>query len=1002
MEGQAKKTENGWVRRVQGIGRAASALLVMLWSVTVAAEAVVYLADESQLDSSSAAPQHALPVLFVHGHKPSLSSDPDPNYQINWQKPFGSLPSFKQALDLSQNASLDIEPYYIHFEDQGRSMVEDAADIADAVERILARHDPSHIPGTQNPTTAVKVAIIAYSKGTISSRLYLKSLQVQQAGLPAPRVSFNPISELVAISPPNHGLALADLYTATTTSLRQLNNGYKQNCDSFSSFPFDLTEQEDFIEELNGHSIEDSQTAPLGSYSSEAPGSRSNGTHPSQGTLYLTLVADGGRDFVGGSQPSADCQGRVLAMNLAPDAEHREFSSIAPGETDTGLTDSDVHQETVHTPDVMCMALYTVVHHRAPEDEDGDFVSENFQCAMPTGVPVVPPRAALVQVLDLSGSMLTLACAGCDPKLQVLQEAVQIFVDLWSLAAGPADQVGVQLFGSQVRPLDPNAPPLLPVTSANAEAINTRVAGLTTVPAELTAMGGGLQQAIGILQQPQNAAIPQRHVLLFSDGMQNVNPMVEWVDGSLKIIEVPGRPASNVTAQDLVLDPGSLGGIRVHTIGVGATEPYMTRLVEIATATEGTPYSTLAPDEMLRQHFIETLIEVLRGNSPQLVDYRRATLTGDSATESFVIGRGGRRVILKLSWRPGNSLAFRVKKGGADLTSLGRMVKRDFYQLFVLELPVRAQGQAIDSEGAWELQISGRKGVGYEVAAIVDEPTLDYRLSLARPLVAAGEPLEIRLRLSSEGRPLTAADTVQAVVQRPGNSLANLLAEPPIAGEPREPQVEGAGAAATRLQRLLEQKTTQARLAPAAHSLTLSHVGDGEYLGTFTATEIPGPYAITVHMAGEDPVLGAYRRRATLSGLVRAGAAVASHSELSLKPLAVAGGLRRLELMIIPRDRFGNHIGPDYGGQLQLTVDGKPRHSVVTDGLDGSYLTEFAIEEGTEPALRLSVLGATLFEGPVSEITTRKPASRLGLWLAVVLVLILLAVVVLRIRSALR
>lgn len=999
MPGKTGRTGADRARILRRLCRTLTTFLVLLWSVTAAAEAVVYLADGSQLAAGSAAPPAgSRPVLFVHGHKPALDSDPDPNYRINWQKPFGTLPSFKQALELAQNAGLELEAYYIHFEDQGRSMVQDAADIADAVERILARHDPSYTPGMANPVTPVQVAIIAYSKGTISSRLYLKSLHEVQPGLPMPRPGFNPISEFIAISPPNHGLALGDLYTFNTTSLRQLNNGYKQDCSQFN-LP-NLRDQEDFIADLNGHPIQDSQTAPLGSYPSEAPGSRSNGTHPSQGTLYLTLVADGGRDFVGGSQPSGDCQGRVLAKNLAPNAEHREFASVAPGETDTGPTDSTVHQETVHTPDVMCMALYTVVHHRVPEDEDGDFVSEHFQCALSNGVPVVPPRTALVQVLDLSGSMLTPACAGCDSKLQVLQEAVQIFVDLWGLAAGPADQVGVQLFGSQVRPLDASAPPLLPVTSANASAITTQVAELTTAPGELTAMGGGLQQAITLLQQPQNIGIPQRHVLLFSDGMQNLNPMVEPSGGSLKIIEVAGRPASNVAALPQPVDLASLGGIRVHTIGVGATEPFMTRLTEIAEEAEGTPYATLAPDEVLRQHFIETLIEALRGNSPQLVDYRRATLSGDSATESFVIGRGARRVVLKLSWKPGRTLRFTVHKGDVDLTKQGRVVQRDFYQLFVLDLPARVQGQTIDSEGEWTLQISGPQGAGYEVAAIVDEPTLDYRLSLARRLVAAGEPLEIRLQLSTDGHPLTAVDQVQAGLQRPGNSLANLLAESPGVSGSQEPQVEGAGAARGRLQQLLEQKGTQAKLAPVTDAITLTYIGDGEYRGSFSGTRTPGPYHITVQVAGEDPVLGTYRRRMTLNALVRAGAVSADNSEVSLTPVAEAEEPGKLQLVMTPRDRFGNYIGPDYGGQLQLAMDGQRLRVPVTDVLNGSYVTELTLEAGTDPNLSVSVGDATLFEGPVSQLRPKEPAPRLGLWIALAVGLILLAVVALGRRSA--
>ena len=43
-----------------------------------------------------------------------------------------------------------------------------------------------------SPSTSVRVAIISFSKGTVSARLYLKSLETQQFDLPAPRAGFNP------------------------------------------------------------------------------------------------------------------------------------------------------------------------------------------------------------------------------------------------------------------------------------------------------------------------------------------------------------------------------------------------------------------------------------------------------------------------------------------------------------------------------------------------------------------------------------------------------------------------------------------------------------------------------------------------------------------------------------------------------------------------------------------------------------------------------------------
>lgn len=345
--------------------------------------------EESTLSGETPALQGKLPVLFVHGHNLVSPNDADFNYRKNWYDSVNSLPSFKQTLDLPANAWLDIEPYYIRFQDQDRSIVEDAREIAWAVEHILHRHDPTHVPFAANPSTTVKVALIAYSKGTISSRLYLKSLHEQQYDLPPPRDGFSPVSEFIAIAPPNHGLA-AGAITAFSLALKQLNNGYRDDC---TQYVLHRTESEDFIETLNGHAIEDSRPPPSagpnwspGTHLTEAPGSRSNGSPSSAGILYVVLYANSdennvGRDFVGGEYPSDDCQGRVLARNLAPDAENIEVSAI-PGQDPT-----NVHINTVHTPEVICLALYTVARDRVPNDPD------TFACEKIGQIPLIPqPR----------------------------------------------------------------------------------------------------------------------------------------------------------------------------------------------------------------------------------------------------------------------------------------------------------------------------------------------------------------------------------------------------------------------------------------------------------------------------------------------------------------------------------------------------------------------------------------------------------------------------------
>ena len=152
------------------VSRSLAVLAIVLTIGLLSAKAVeVHLADGSLLSQNSPSPDGRVPVLFVHGHNPNNEAT-DPNFENDWQESLNGLPSFKQTLDAPANSGLSIEQYYIRFLDQSHSITEDARDISDAIELILHRHDPDY----PAHATSVRVVIIAFSKGTISSRQYFK------------------------------------------------------------------------------------------------------------------------------------------------------------------------------------------------------------------------------------------------------------------------------------------------------------------------------------------------------------------------------------------------------------------------------------------------------------------------------------------------------------------------------------------------------------------------------------------------------------------------------------------------------------------------------------------------------------------------------------------------------------------------------------------------------------------------------------------------------------
>jgi len=338
-------------------------------------------------------PLPSIPVLFVHGHLR--------NFQETWLEPVNGFTSFGAAL--TANSHLGIKPYFINFQDNNRSIVEDAVEIGQAVDIILDLHNSNYDPGNPDSITR-KIVIIAYSKGTISTRLYLKTLYPSEEGffsdvlggptvLPDRDANFRPVSEFIAISPPNHGLK--QLVTSSSPlSVKQLNNGYGIFCQ-----PLDDYAATDFIAKLNGHPIQDTHiSANLieQNYPNEAPGSRSIEQPSDKGILYVTFYSERNRDLVGGDTPSAvkypllsncpNAEGRKLARNLADNAENFPIraESIPIGTNIPGSNEIIVHRNTVHACEVIYQSLYTAAHHQPPSS-----IYDNI-CTSENSVPDIP------------------------------------------------------------------------------------------------------------------------------------------------------------------------------------------------------------------------------------------------------------------------------------------------------------------------------------------------------------------------------------------------------------------------------------------------------------------------------------------------------------------------------------------------------------------------------------------------------------------------------------
>jgi hypothetical protein len=405
-----------------------------------------------------------------------------------------------------------------------------------------------------------------------------------------------------------------------------------------------------------------------------------------------------------------------------------------------------------------------------------------------------------------------------------------------------------------------------------------------------------------------------------------------------------------------------LQGITVDTIGVGAGQAFLDLLGDVAGETGGRTLATTAPDDDLRRFFVEELINALRGFSPQLVGYRRGALaTAGGGAETFTVNEGARKLVLKLSWRRGAKLDFRVLKDGVDVTGAGRMVSGQFYRIFALDLP--AAGIA-NSGGQWRMEIGGASGLAYEAAAIVDEHRLRYDIALGNLPNLVGRPLDLAVRLAADGKALVRDVTVDAVLQRPRLAAGNLLAEAdtnPRIGEPGQRLGE------RRLLALAGDKRAWAQLQPLSEKITLRHTGDGIYR-TRLKTTIPGIYTVTVTIRGRHPQLGAFERSETATAILRFGDAVLAESALRLREHRMSGTARAVELVLRPTDRYGNLLGPGLASRVVAELPAGRVVGGAQDLGDGRYLFLFVLPKGADPRVTLSVGSGVLYRGAIGDL----------------------------------
>lgn len=528
-------------------------------------------------------------------------------------------------------------------------------------------------------------------------------------------------------------------------------------------------------------------------------------------------------------------------------------------------------------------------------------------------------------VLDFSGSMLNEACVGCEPKIDVLKGAVEIFLQIWKLLAVGDDEVTTVYFRTEVDKLNIGGNENLDVIDSTDEII-ADINGQTTVSNEFTALGGGLQTGITELS---NVARP-RHVILFTDGMQNVDPGIRYPE--LDILDGEFARLSNVVESSPTTVLDNLGDIRVHTIGVGATPAFETQLSDISNASNGLTKITTAPDDDLIQFYIEELIEILRDFSPQLIAYRKNTYTGPTI-ESVDINPSASQVLFKVSYPEGEQFDTKIYKDGNDITGLAKIVRGDFYDIYHYPFDMLAQVRALSTTNAWEVRLSnGNPSFKYQLAVIADEKILDYSLGITNPGIFSGTPAKIYTKLFTSGIKFKGDAKVTAVIRRPRKSIGNLLAGFKIPKSGKLKLEKGLSIGERKYAYMIRDEKYKKMLQPRTSTLALKQNNKGEFHAMFKNTNVCGNYTVDFKIEGKNEEIGYFQRIESRNFIVEFGKFMRKKSKFNLEKIDKL----TWKLYMKPIDKFGNLLGPDQLRNFNLGLK-KGKILDKKDNGDGSY-----------------------------------------------------------------
>lgn len=582
----------------------------------------------------------------------------------------------------------------------------------------------------------------------------------------------------------------------------------------------------------------------------------------------------------------------------------------------------------------------------------------------------------IVLVLDNSGSMDwdTPGSPG-EKRMDVLDASASMFLSLWetegfdpTLATGGTglsdDRLGLIWFSTNLTiPFPGGIPNTTAMTVRGPSASpgpmhpwNPILNSINTMaPTNATAIGKGLQAGLDSVAASANDAA----IVLLTDGLQNVAPMVERVGND-----------PNATVQISGIDLAS-HGVPILTVSLGipgGVDPAL--FDDVARKTAGRSRLT-ATSIGSASSFAGQLVSALLGDTLLVATEGSDSLPGGASADTpILVPLDGsiKRVAFALSWstRFPNALDLQITPPGAAEPIVPVTQHRGASWL-VYGADIPSSGTA----GDWQVRVVRRNTeftavqlpeVPYYLGIYTYEGKLDFEGALPSESTRTGDPVTVRTELAFDRQPVTNAEgRIKLRIARPGESIGNLLHD--LSVDPAVLGTELPGSDTTnRYQRKLNElgPTILPRVEPALlpGEIVLLHEGNGLYSATFTDTSEAGQYKFLLTYDFDAPDGSGRIRR--IEQLERDVKVKADPAATIIDAEQIDGGL--WSVIVTPKDRFGNYLGPGYPSRVKVVLNGPGTISAIQDVNEtGDYrVTINGVPPGLSPDVTVTVDGVTI------------------------------------------